>query len=243
MQDWNYFIAKCFELTLEISMSKTQNAHKYRDEQIGDILQRLWNQNKQPMINYPIQSILGGLRGFVNIDTQGIWDSYEVVRNVNIVVQGINWKLPVDSYFGDYYRLLAPGQYTVSAILLGCESYNQTVKVEIPNDYRGLIQNFTLQVCDYYQKSIKTQKQFSQQQQKDQSVPLQRNLAKDKNKTQQPSFDYQSVRAQPSFGVNILHLFFATILFGLLVFTIYFTVGKFRRIQVKSEDQNVGQII
>lgn len=54
-----------------------------------------------------------GVRGYVNEATNGT-----ALPDVSIVVAGINHNLTT-AKFGDFYRLLLPGTYNVSAVATG----------------------------------------------------------------------------------------------------------------------------
>ena len=103
MQDWNYVWEGDFDITLEQNNVKWPNAN---------LLEQLWNDNKESMISY-IEKIHSGLHGLVlnNNDGQPL--------NADIIIDGIDYNVKTDSENGDYYRLLSPGEYLVSFYSIG----------------------------------------------------------------------------------------------------------------------------
>ena len=117
MQDWNYVWEENFEVTLEQHQTKFPNSNQ---------LNSLWNQHREPMIAY-VEEIHKGIRGFVlDSETQEPLDA-------TIYIQGINHNVSTDSDNGDYYRLLTPGTYTITAESYGYFGSSQTVTVTSGN--------------------------------------------------------------------------------------------------------------
>ena len=114
MQDWNYVWEKDFDITLE------QNETKWPNE---NLLEELWEDHKESMIVY-IESIHSGLRGIIT-------DLNSNPLRAEIIVEGKDQIITSDEDNGDYYRLLTPGNYTVSFSSLGYET--QTTSVNILN--------------------------------------------------------------------------------------------------------------
>lgn len=129
MQDWNYINVHCFEITLEVSKKKWISEDK---------LLMHWLENKEAMVNYAIASTLGILSGVVKKD--GVSGDPLKAR---IVVEGIDFDIFSQTPFGNYYRVLAPGNYTVTAHADGYE--RRTASVSVPEQFdRGVVQDFYL---------------------------------------------------------------------------------------------------
>ena len=103
MQDWNYVWEGDFDITLEQNNVKWPNAN---------LLEQLWNDNKESMISY-IEKIHSGLHGLVLNNNNG------QPLNADIIIDGIDYNVKTDSENGDYYRLLVPGEYLVSFYSIG----------------------------------------------------------------------------------------------------------------------------
>ena len=113
MQDWSYIHGGTFELTLELGCFKFPNASE---------LSRYWMDNREALIKYIEQSHIG-IKGLVasSIGTK-IPNAAITVDNKGLVVySGAN---------GDYFRLLLPGKYNVTASANGYDSY--TAEIVVP---------------------------------------------------------------------------------------------------------------
>ena len=113
MQDWNYVWEGGCDVTLE------QHQVKWPD---SNQLAGLWEEHREPMIAY-IEEIHDGIRGIIT-DA----DSGEPI-DANFSINGIEHKTFSDSENGDYYRLLTPGTYTITAQAFGYlpQSFSLTV--------------------------------------------------------------------------------------------------------------------
>ncbi|XP_071353378.1 carboxypeptidase D [Trachinotus anak] len=103
MQDYNYLYGNCLEITMELSCCKYPSATELHKE---------WDLNRESLIAY-IEKVHIGVRGYVKEAVNG-----SALTNVSIVVAGIRHNLTTGKY-GDYYRLLLPGTYNVTAVAPG----------------------------------------------------------------------------------------------------------------------------
>ncbi|KAM3963849.1 LOW QUALITY PROTEIN: carboxypeptidase D svr [Aphomia sociella] len=127
MQDFNYIHSNCFEVTFELSCCKYPRPEK---------LPGFWAKNKEPLLAYIEQTHIG-VKGFV-LDDEG-----EPVKDAKVVVEGVNHSVKTTE-LGEYWRLLTPGEYNISAFAHGSPS--PTVSITVPlNQSSALITNFTLQ--------------------------------------------------------------------------------------------------
>ncbi|XP_046891555.1 carboxypeptidase D [Hypomesus transpacificus] len=103
MQDFNYLHGNCLEITMELSCCKYPMASELRKE---------WDNNREALLAY-MEKVHIGVKGFVREATNGT-----ALSGVSIMVAGINHNLTTGQ-FGDYYRLVLPGTYNISAIAPG----------------------------------------------------------------------------------------------------------------------------
>ncbi|KAF3775581.1 Carboxypeptidase [Nymphaea thermarum] len=105
MQDWNYIHGGCFELTLEISDVKWPRAEE---------LPVLWNFNKASMLNLVASVFKSGVHGRIFSALSG------QPLPAAVDIKDINYTVKAGQLFGDYHRMLAPGQnYEVTASMPG----------------------------------------------------------------------------------------------------------------------------
>lgn len=102
MQDVNYLISNCFEITLELSCCKYPPRSQLRKE---------WHNNKEALLTY-IEQVHRGIKGFVK-NKHGVG-----IHGAVIHVQGLNHNVTTSSH-GDFWRILLPGIYTVTAFASG----------------------------------------------------------------------------------------------------------------------------
>lgn len=112
MQDWNYLVAGCMEITLEIGCFK----YPYSQQ-----LPQYWMENREALLTY-IEQVHKGVHGYVT-STIG-----HPIKEATIEVEGINHFVR-SAKFGDYWRILLPGSYNITVSARGYESYTQEVTV------------------------------------------------------------------------------------------------------------------
>ncbi|XP_027855156.1 carboxypeptidase D [Xiphophorus couchianus] len=127
MQDYNYLYGNCLEITMELSCCKHPMASELRKE---------WDLNRESLLAY-MEKVHMGVRGFVKDAVSGA-----ALSNVSIVVAGIRHDLTT-AKFGDYYRLLLPGTYNITAVTPGYLSKTFNNVQVIDGKPREI--NFTLQ--------------------------------------------------------------------------------------------------
>ena len=128
MQDYNYIVSGCFEITVEQYCTKFPFARE---------LPRVWKENKQSLLDY-IAHVHIGVKGFV------LDQKHQPISGAHITVEGRENTSPVTSAKdGDYWRLLVPGRYHVSAHAEGFEPF--TGDVEVLAGTNATVFNFTLQ--------------------------------------------------------------------------------------------------
>ncbi|NXU93382.1 AEBP1 protein, partial [Xiphorhynchus elegans] len=108
MNDFSYLHTNCLELSLYLGCDKFPHESE---------LQQEWENNKESLLTF-MEQVHRGIKGVVT-DQQG-----EPIANATIVVGGINHNVRTASG-GDYWRILNPGEYRVSA---RAEGYNPGVK-------------------------------------------------------------------------------------------------------------------
>ncbi|GAB5578686.1 carboxypeptidase N catalytic chain [Prionailurus iriomotensis] len=116
MQDFNYLHTNCFEITLELSCDKFP-----RQEE----LQREWLGNREALIQF-LEQVHQGIKGMV------LDENYNNLAEAVISVSGINHdvtSVETGGDHGDYFRLLLPGTYTVTATAPGFDPETVTVTV------------------------------------------------------------------------------------------------------------------
>ncbi|XP_037837027.1 carboxypeptidase M [Kryptolebias marmoratus] len=114
MQDFNYVWAQCLELTLELSCCKFPPPEE---------LPALWMDNKKALLAY-IQQVHLGVKGRV-FDGSGV-----PVENAVVEVGGRQDLCPFrTNQYGEYYRLLLPGNYTFTVEYPDHEVLTETINV------------------------------------------------------------------------------------------------------------------
>ncbi|RXN14352.1 carboxypeptidase D-like protein [Labeo rohita] len=126
MQDYNYLKGNCFEVTFELSCCKYPPASQLFTE---------WSNNKEALLAYIHQAHIG-VRGFV-MTRSGFG-----LPDATISVSGSDHNITT-WMFGDYYRLLLPGRYDITASTPGYLS--NTVKNVPVIEGKATLLNFTLE--------------------------------------------------------------------------------------------------
>lgn len=143
MQDFNYLHSNCFEITLELSCCKYPFAGQLKTE---------WENNRDALINY-IYQVHIGVKGFVTTNKSNdrimgsIYNKESGIDGIPlqdavISVEGISHDITT-SHFGDYWRLLMPGTYKLTAKANGYKSQTKTIEVVASS---VAVLNFTLEI-------------------------------------------------------------------------------------------------
>ncbi|CAG7717005.1 unnamed protein product [Allacma fusca] len=136
MQDWNYLNTNCFEITLELGCVKFP---------FEDQLSKYWDDNKNALIEY-IKQVHTGVKGFV------LDENRNLLGHSKITVENINHPVFAASG-GDFWRLLIPGSYNITAHSNGYVS--QTQHVVVKKNERAVQVNFTLETMPARDWSLK----------------------------------------------------------------------------------------
>ncbi|KAF5285144.1 hypothetical protein FQA39_LY16833 [Lamprigera yunnana] len=112
MQDWNYVSTSCMEITLELGCYKYPQAAE---------LPTYWLDNREALITF-MEQIHKGVRGFV-FSTIG-----HPIMNAELSIEGID-HIVKTAKTGDYYRILLPGKYNLTATARGYESFTQEIMI------------------------------------------------------------------------------------------------------------------
>eukprot|EP00887_Chlorella_sp_A99_P003980 scaffold11.g3980.t1 len=135
--DWNYIVAECMEITLELSLSKWPPEAQ---------LPELWQDNRKALLEFAWAATYGGLWGRVKEAAgklrPGKGQEMRPLGGANISVAGIDKMVHSRAKWGDYYRPLAPGEYKVTVSKAGYRS--ATALVTVPADGSGVRRDFVL---------------------------------------------------------------------------------------------------
>ncbi|KAG1335477.1 carboxypeptidase SOL1 [Cocos nucifera] len=116
MQDWNYIHGGCFELTLEISDDKWPKANE---------LPVIWEYNRMSMLNLVANLVKTGVHGKIFSSDKGR------PLPASVMIKGIDYRVNASRTYGDYHRMLAPGEsYEVAASMPGFQSKSTHILLE-----------------------------------------------------------------------------------------------------------------
>ncbi|CAH4018089.1 carboxypeptidase E-like [Pieris brassicae] len=119
MQDFSYLATNAFEVTLELGCKKYPPTEELEEE---------WHKNREALLAFIWKAHIG-IKGIVGDDSGFIKNA--IVSVVNItgpVPRPIRHDITTGDY-GDYYRLLTPGHYEVTAIHPGYFPVSRVVTV------------------------------------------------------------------------------------------------------------------
>ncbi|XP_015114508.1 carboxypeptidase D [Diachasma alloeum] len=119
MQDYNYVHSNAFELTLELGCAKFPRPED---------LPRYWEENREPLMTF-IEMSRKGVHGVVRSSIGG------PIAKAKIEVSGIDHVI-YTAEDGDYWRMLTPGRYNITASAYGYESYTQEVTIKAERESR-----------------------------------------------------------------------------------------------------------
>ncbi|XP_037244624.1 probable carboxypeptidase X1 [Falco rusticolus] len=117
MNDFSYLHTNCFEITVELSCDKFPHASELPAE---------WENNRESLLLY-MEQVHRGIKGVVRDR-----DTEQGIANAVISVDGINHDVRT-AFDGDYWRLLNPGEYEVTARAEGYEAATQPCRVSYEN--------------------------------------------------------------------------------------------------------------
>lgn len=135
MQDFNYLGSNDFEITLELGCEKYPPEEKLREE---------WENNQKALLEFIWRSHMG-VKGLVRDAETG-----KPINGAVIKVYNVTKKNKIDHDVtsvadGEYWRLLTPGEYELTALKEGYEPQTKTVVVEKPRHEMAQRLNFKLE--------------------------------------------------------------------------------------------------
>ncbi|XP_055606268.1 carboxypeptidase D-like [Uranotaenia lowii] len=126
MQDWSYIVGGAYELTLEVGCTKFPKA---------DELPSFWLQNREALLRY-VEQAQHGITGMVQ-STIG-----HAIPHATIQVNNIQ-HVTYTTKNGDYYRMLLPGLYNITAEADGYEPHTTEVLIP-PEATKAVVVDFQL---------------------------------------------------------------------------------------------------
>eukprot|EP01135_Chromosphaera_perkinsii_P008466 Nk52_evm34s1360 gene=Nk52_evmTU34s1360 len=121
MQDWNYLHTDCFEILIEMACCKFPAAEKLKQE---------FEDHYYSLFAFATQVHMGA-KGFV------LDEKKKPIIGAEILVSGIDHVIH-SGFFGDFYRLLVPGSYTITAKAPGKFPISKTVVVHERHPAHGV---------------------------------------------------------------------------------------------------------
>jgi len=122
MQDWSYMHTNAFEITMELGCFKFP---------MQDKLRNLWSSNLGSLLSF-LAEVHRGIAGFVSDDSTGLPIQGAVIR-VEVVRRSTTSTLirhnVTSGVDGDYWRLLVPGGYRITASAPGYSDMSKPVTV------------------------------------------------------------------------------------------------------------------
>ncbi|GIY96724.1 carboxypeptidase E [Caerostris extrusa] len=119
MQDFNYLSSNDFEITLELGCDKYPAANKLFEE---------WENNRKALIDFIWNSHIG-VKGVIRDAGNGVPLAGTIIRVYNVTGQReINHDI-TSVLGGEYWRLLTPGLYSITAIKQGYKPKTENVTV------------------------------------------------------------------------------------------------------------------
>lgn len=135
MQDWNYIVGSCMELTLEVSLKKWPREAT---------LSELFEDNRKAMLDFIWRTTYGGFTGIVygihNSGRKTGKENIPIPASVKLVESFLN--TTTDPETGKFYRPLAPGKYEVAVTANGFKQ--KRIEIEVPEDGTGAFERIYL---------------------------------------------------------------------------------------------------
>lgn len=136
MADFNYLHTNCFEITLELGCEKFP---------LEEELYSAWHENKESLLTF-MEMVHRGIKGIVS-DKFG-----NPIKNARISVKGIRHDV-ITAADGDYWRLLPPGRYIISAHAIGYSKVMKRVTLPARMKRAGRV-DFVLRALDTKPKNF-----------------------------------------------------------------------------------------
>lgn len=141
MQDFNYLGSNDYEITLELGCEKFPTVKMLPQE---------WENNKNALLEYIWQAHIGFKGMIKDAGTgEGIAGAHIKVKNVT---SGRNQEIDhdvVSVYDGEYWRIVTPGQYEVTAVKEGYQPSSKLVKVTNSHHHEAQRVDFELEPLSY----------------------------------------------------------------------------------------------